>query len=242
MPGVRVSLPLPGEALAILQVLLSVLLYTIEMMCEKKGRKTDMVCDELFIDPKQTPVEISVMVNGAKFRMPEETWHLGEIHPGEVAPVAAKNKNLRPCGFFIEWGYLLRSAKKDKFVTTFPLHRVMKEPVFYGAFREHRCMIPVTCYYTSRKKNGVLRRYAVYPAEGDYMYLAGIYARQNDRPYMIIPTLPACEELSEISDQMPLILPRKHGPRWLTENIGLTVLMRSVDQRVRCELIEEVEC
>lgn len=73
------------------------------------------------------------------------------------------------------------------------------------------------------------------------MYLGGIYRRLYDKPYLILLTQPACDELSGIVKQMPIIVPREWAAKWVSTRVRMRPLLPHLDTRVVCKPLEEEE-
>ena len=202
------------------------------------------MCDGRYIAPQDIPTEIQTIVSGASVKAPEKAYHLGDLKVTEVLPTVALNQNLCGRAFFMEWGYPDSKSRKDRRFSEVRMEKAAEDILFIDGYRKHRCLIPVTCYYETVKRAGKQERYAIYPAQGDYMYLGGIYCKLDKKPYAVLLTQPACGELEEITASMPVIVPREHAANWISTEHSLKSVMRFMNRRgngsrVICKRIEE---
>ena len=203
------------------------------------------MCDGLYIASQDIPAEIQTIVIGASAKAPEEKYHLGDLKVKEMLPTVAPNQNLCGRAFFMEWGYPDGKAQNDRRFSEVRVEKAAEDVLFIDGYRKHRCLIPVTCYYETVKKAGKTERYAVYPAQGEYMYLGGIYCKLDKKPYAVLLTQPAGGELEEVCDTMPIIVPREYAAKWISTERSLKSVMRLMNgrsnggSRVICKRIEE---
>ncbi len=197
------------------------------------------MCIGLFLDSENTPAEMRVLLAGAKINTPDVKYHLGEILPGEQIPVVAYNQNMRAHAFFMTWGFPDQTRKKSPWIASTRLETIENKILFIDGYRQRRCVVVVSSYFEWKKVDGKLVKYIVYPNEGDFMYLGGIYRLQNDRPYLVILTQPACETLEGINDRMPVIIPREHCAEWIKPSRRPKYLLKYVDHNINCKIAEE---
>lgn len=198
------------------------------------------MCDGLYITPQEIPTEIQTIVIGAKVKAPEAKYHLGDLKVGDMLPVVAPNRNLCARGFFLEWGYPDAKSEKGRCFSEITLEKAADTIRFMEGYRRRRFLVPVTCYYETVKK---AERYAIYPAQGEYMYLGGIYCWLDEKPYAVLLTQPACPELEEICPTMPVIVPREYAARWVSPEHSPKSILRRLNSRglgsqVICKRIE----
>lgn len=130
---------------------------------------------------------------------------------------------------WLTWGHL-PGATGNPAAAPRPIHAraetVAELPLFAGAFRHRRAIVPASQYY-QRRTIGEPRgeRYAIMRRDGRPLAIAGLWEafRQPDgaiaRTYCII-TVPAAGAIAEIYDRMPLVLDEPDWPVWLGEAPG----------------------
>jgi len=117
---------------------------------------------------------------------------------------------------------------------------VTASPAFRDAFRRKRCLVPVDSFYEWRRLGATRQPYRVARADGRPLVLAGLWAGWRDpdldavvRTFTIVTTTPN-DQLSDLHDRMPVILPDDAWGRWLADDdgdgVGLFGLFESTDE------------
>ena len=93
-------------------------------------------------------------------------------------------------------------------------------------YKQHRCVIPASYYFEWKHyadSNGKVRtgdKYAIQPLGSDVTYLAGLYRIEESRdlkyPVFAVLTRTPTDDLREIHDRMPLILPERAIDEWIS--------------------------
>ena len=91
----------------------------------------------------QTPKVIKLL-EGTGFSVKEPRI----FNPGDIAPVLAMDRNLKPRVFFMKWGYSIY----DKLVYKSRSEDIVNRRSFSNDYMKHRCVIPATSYYEWDKK------------------------------------------------------------------------------------------
>ena len=89
-------------------------------------------------------------------------------------------------------------------------------PLFGRALRTRRCIVPVDAFYEWDRSSTPLQPYAIGSADGGFLALAGIAARDPDgvRTVAVLTTAPNAT-LARVHDRMPVILPVDLVDAWL---------------------------
>jgi putative SOS response-associated peptidase YedK len=112
-------------------------------------------------------------------------------------------------------------------------------PAFRDAFRRKRCLVPVDSFYEWRRLGGARQPFRVARADGRPLVLAGLWAGWRDpeidavvRTFTIVTTSPN-DQLADLHDRMPVILPDDAWAPWLaadgTDVAGLLGLFEPTD-------------
>ena len=112
-------------------------------------------------------------------------------------------------------------------------------PAFRDAFRRKRCLVPVDSFYEWRRLGGARQPFRVARADGRPLVLAGLWAGWRDpeidavvRTFTIVTTAPN-DQLADLHDRMPVILPDDAWAPWLaadgTDAAGLLGLFEPTD-------------
>lgn len=92
---------------------------------------------------------------------------------------------------------------------------VAEKPMFAGAFRDFRCLVPASGFYEWKTLAGRKQPYYVSPKENPLFGLAGIVLLwKGERKIALITTAPN-DLMQEIHDRMPVILAREDYGAWL---------------------------
>lgn len=88
---------------------------------------------------------------------------------------------------------------------------VAEKPMFAGAFRGFRCLVPASGFYEWRAR----QPYYALPVDAPLFALAGIVVLwKGERRIALVTTAPN-ELMREIHDRMPVIVPREDYAAWL---------------------------
>jgi len=142
----------------------------------------------------------------------------GEIHPTAVVPTIASSRGARPCVFPMKWGFTIPGIR--------PLFNARVETAsvrqsFHDAWEQHRCIVPASYYFewkhilTRSGKTRVTDKYAIQPKGHRAAWLCGLYRLEDGLPHFVILTREPAENLREIHDRMPLMLPEKYVNDWV---------------------------
>ena len=143
----------------------------------------------------------------------------GEIRPTDLVPVIASNQKGKRSVFPMKWGFSL--PKSNSPVVNARSETASQKPLFKEHWKTHRCIVPASWYYewehftTSSGKTKAGRKYLIQPAGASITYLCGLYRFEDDLPVFTILTREPGEELKEIHDRMPLILPGDLTGDWI---------------------------
>jgi putative SOS response-associated peptidase YedK len=112
-----------------------------------------------------------------------------------------------------------------------------QKPSFRDAYVRRRCLVPVTAFYEWRRDGTARTPFAIGPADGGTMALAGLWDGWRDpvsgavtRTFTILTTT-AARALAPLHDRMPVILVPQDWPLWLGETdqadpVALAALLR----------------
>lgn len=139
-----------------------------------------------------------------------------DIHPTDLAPVIAPDRNGKPAVFPMQWGYNARSLLINARVET-----AAEKPTFREDWIRHRCIIPAGGYYEwehltapdSKPKTG--DKYAIHSTHSTMTWLCGLYRIEGGLPHFIVLTREPADSIRFIHDRMPLLLPEDYLSSWL---------------------------
>ena len=94
-------------------------------------------------------------------------------------------------------------------------------PVFRGAFRRRRCLVPVDSFFEWRREGTVRQPFRIVRADGRPLALAGLWSGWRDpeteevrRTFTIVTTTPN-DLMRPIHNRMPVVVPFDAWDRWL---------------------------
>jgi putative SOS response-associated peptidase YedK len=129
------------------------------------------------------------------------------LHWGLV-PSWAKDPNI---------GYKLINARAET---------IADKPSYRDAFRYRRCLVPASGFYEWDRRASPRQPYYFYPAQGDFMAMAGIWEHWmhpsgSEILSVSLITTKADKTVGRIHHRMPVILPPTEWDRWLnTGNVA----------------------
>lgn len=147
----------------------------------------------------------------------------GEIRPTDMAAVIAPASDGTRRVFPMIWGYHISGI--DHPIVNARVESAKYKKSFSEDWWRHRCIVPASYYFEwqhSETADGKQRRgtrFAIQPRDSGVTWIAGLYRLEEDRglkyPVFTILTRTPSEELLQIHDRMPLILPESAIDRWI---------------------------
>lgn len=96
---------------------------------------------------------------------------------------------------------------------------VAEKPVFRGAFRARRCLVPASGWYEWREEAGRKIPYLFEPAAGGALLFAGLWERWQRGDEAVesftILTTEARGQVAEVHDRMPALVAHEDARQWL---------------------------
>ncbi len=147
----------------------------------------------------------------------------GEIRPTDMVPVIAPDSRGNRSVFPMVWGYTIPGLNRP--VVNARVESAPDKEVWREGWLSHRCIVPASCYFEwehipaagGRMKAG--DKYMIQPEGSETTWLAGLYRIETFRelkyPVFSVLTREPSEELKQIHDRMPLILPPEAIDEWI---------------------------
>ena len=158
---------------------------------------------------------------------PEETlapsWNVAPTDPGYV--VVQSKEGVRQLRV-LRWGLVPSWSKDAKGAARMINARqesVKDKPAFRKAFASRRCLVPADGYYEWKQEGTDKQPW--YLSTPDPLAMAGLYEHWKSpegewlSTYTVITTS-APDDLGEIHDRTPLLVPREHWARWLDRTVA----------------------
>lgn len=139
-----------------------------------------------------------------------------EIFPSNHVVTLAVNQESEIVPGVTKWGF--QGFKKGQLMINARAETVEEKKTFSKAFRETRCVFPMTGFYEwDQNKQKLLFS----PEDSKILYAAGFYRIHKTgagfETESIIMTTKPNETVAPIHDRMPLIIPSSHIKDWITD-------------------------
>lgn len=158
---------------------------------------------------------------------PEEvlppSWNVAPTDPVYVV-VERGSRQLR----VVRWGLVPSWAQDPKVGARFINARretVAEKPAYRAAYAKRRCLVPADGYYEWQPTGSGKQAWYLTDRTGDVLALAGLYEvwRSPEGRWLwtcTVLTTEAPDELGQIHDRTPLLVPREDWPRWLAPELA----------------------
>lgn len=127
----------------------------------------------------------------------------------------------------LRWGLVPSWAKDPKVGSRYINARqesVATTPAFRKAYATRRCLVPADGYFEWKKEGTEKQPYFLALPSGEPLAMAGLYEhwKAPDGSWLstcAVLTTSAPDELGEIHDRVPLLVPREGWARWLARDV-----------------------
>lgn len=144
----------------------------------------------------------------------------------------------------VRWGLVPSWAKDPRIGARLINARretVADKPAFRAAYARRRCLVPADGYYEWQRREGGKQPYFLSAPDGAPLPMAGLYELWRSpegewRRTCAVITTEAADELGEIHDRAPLLVPPAGWDRWLdpeVEDPGPDLLVPATPGRLR---------
>ena len=147
----------------------------------------------------------------------------GEIFPTDMVPVIATSRSRHQTVFPMVWGFNVKGL--DRPVVNARVETAKDKTSFRNSWFTRRCIIPASYYFEwkhFKRPDGKTKagaKYAIQPENCTITYLAGLYQMQQYRgltyPVFTVLTREPSEELKNIHDRMPVVMPEDAIADWI---------------------------
>lgn len=140
------------------------------------------------------------------------SWNVAPTDPAYVVAVRHDARVLRVA----RWGLQPRWRTSGAPLINARRETVATAPAFRAAFARRRCLVPADGYYEWQRQGGRKQPWFLTSRDGTPLAMAGLYEIGAERRWTCtVLTTSAPDELGEIHDRTPLLVPREHWARWL---------------------------
>lgn len=157
------------------------------------------------------------------------------IPPSAMMPVIVNEDGKRKLKS-MQWWLIPQWAKSTKMeYKTFNARTesAHEKPSFRQAYRQRRCLVPVSGYYEWKGVKGSKQPYFIHKPGGGPMCFAGLWERwqKGDEPELFsftIITTPAADKMKGLHPRMPVWLEPEHHENWLNPESADVDTVRSI--------------
>lgn len=145
------------------------------------------------------------------------SWNVAPTDPTWVVAVDGGARVLRAA----RWGLVppWAGARRGRPLINARRETVATAPAFRAAFARRRCLVPADGYYEWQPQAGGRQAWYLTARDGASLAMAGLYEVRRDgdglRWTCAVLTTSAPDELGEIHERTPLLVPRPAWRRWL---------------------------
>ena len=138
------------------------------------------------------------------------------ISPQSIVPAIINNELINTkWGYFPSW---LKEQDNSRPLFNSRYESLLEKKTFTSAFRNNRCLIPLSGWYEWRTENDIRQPYFFYNKENLQIYTAGLFwKRSNGDIETSIITREAVPPLDNIHNRSPLILNNFQIESWLSD-------------------------
>ncbi|MGI6191999.1 MAG: SOS response-associated peptidase [Christensenellales bacterium] len=161
----------------------------------------------------------------------------GEVFPGDIAPVVAKNRKLQRAAFPMLWEFPVFAGKS---VINIRGETASEKPAFQKSAAERRCAVPASWYFewTPPVNEGKRVKYRFFYDDGSPLYLAGLYTHTPKGAAFAILTRPAEGVCAAVHHRMPVIVPKPSIDDWIFGELNLDLLVYGKAPKLEFDLAE----
>jgi putative SOS response-associated peptidase YedK len=159
---------------------------------------------------------------------PEEvlppSWNVAPTDPVYAVVEKEGHRQLR----VLRWGLVPSWSKDPKGAARMINARqesVADKPAFRKAYATRRCLVPADGYYEWKLEGAGKQPYYLTSQDGSPLAMAGLYEhwKSPEGEWLstcAVITTSAPDELGEIHDRAPLLVPREHWGTWLDKQVA----------------------
>ena len=149
----------------------------------------------------------------------------GDIKSQDIAPVIATSNKSKLTYFPMIWGYSMPEDPKTRRTEPLLLARietVASSTAWRENYERRRCVVPASYFFigsSAALSSAGRDTYLVQPTGSHTTLFAGIYRIENGFPRFILLTRPSPTEIKDVSDRIPVILPKDAVKEWIDPEV-----------------------
>lgn len=173
------------------------------------------MCGRYLIDPTTGEIDEywKIVRNVAKKQKQYEDKEIatGEIFPSNNVITLGANQEKEVVPGVTRWGFT--GFRKGQLFINARSESVEEKKTFAKAFREQRCIFPMTGFYEWNPE----KEKFLFTNENGVLYVAGFYRIHKDVAESIIMTTAPNIAVSPVHDRMPLIVDKSDIDKWILD-------------------------
>ena len=138
------------------------------------------------------------------------------VAPQNKAPcIIDNNLVIANWGYFPDW---LKSQSNPRPLFNTRYESLLEKKTFTSAFKNSRCLIPITGWYEWKEEDGIKQPYYFFDNSDSLLFAAGLYwNRSNGDIETSIITREAVSSLQTIHNRSPLLLLKEQRELWVSD-------------------------
>ena len=138
------------------------------------------------------------------------------VAPQNMAPcIIDNNLVIANWGYFPDW---LKSQSNPRPLFNTRYESLLEKKTFTSAFKNSRCLIPITGWYEWKEEDGIKQPYYFFDNSDSLLFAAGLYwNRSNGDIETSIITREAVSSLQTIHNRSPLLLLKEQRELWVSD-------------------------
>ena len=168
------------------------------------------MCGRYYIDIEKD--ELSFVENSNKVEYDKNF----NVAPQNKAPcIIDNNLVIANWGYFPDW---LKSQSNPRPLFNTRYESLLEKKTFTSAFKNSRCLIPITGWYEWKEEDGIKQPYYFFDNSDSLLFAAGLYwNRSNGDIETSIITREAVSLLQTIHNRSPLLLLKEQRELWVSD-------------------------
>ena len=168
------------------------------------------MCGRYYIDIEKD--ELSFVENSNKVEYDKNF----NVAPQNKAPcIIDNNLVIANWGYFPDW---LKSQSNPRPLFNTRYESLLEKKTFTSAFKNSRCLIPITGWYEWKEEDGIKQPYYFFDNSDSLLFAAGLYwNRSNGDIETSIITREAVSPLQTIHNRSPLLLLKEQRELWVSD-------------------------
>ena len=168
------------------------------------------MCGRYYVDV--TKDELSFVDNFSEFEY-EQNFN---VAPQAVAPCIIDNTLVA-----VNWGYFpdwLKQQSNPRPLFNTRYESLLEKKTFTSAFKNSRCLVPITGWYEWREEEGIKQPYYFFSKSSETLIAAGLYwNRSSGDIESSIITREAVADLQTVHNRSPLLLNKEKRDLWMSD-------------------------